>query len=81
MNDVEYLTLVVKGLVSQPEEVRVERTTDEQGVLLTLSLAKGDMGKIIGKMGNTAKAIRTLMHTFGYNAKEVIFVKILEPIN
>lgn len=80
MNDVEYLTLVVKGLVSQPEEVRVERTTDEQGVLLTLSLAKGDMGKIIGKMGNTAKAIRTLMHTFGYNVKEVIFVKILEPI-
>lgn len=81
MNDVDYLSFLIKGLVSQPEEVVITRSTDEQGVLLTLSLAKADMGKIIGKMGNTAKAIRTLMHTFGYNAKEVIFVKILEPIN
>lgn len=81
MNEVEYLLSLINGLVSKQEEVSIVKTVDEKGVLLTVSVARDDMGKVIGKMGVNAKAIRTIMHAFGYNAKQIIFVKILEPIN
>ena len=81
MNDVEYLEAILKGIVTFPEEIKVEKTLDSKGVLLSLTISKNDMGRVIGKEGATAKAIRTLMHTYGYNVQASIFVKILEPVN
>jgi len=75
----EYLQNLVGGLISFPEELKIERSVDEMGVLLTVKVSKPDMGKIIGKSGETAKAIRLLMNSFGWGSSEKVSVKILEP--
>lgn len=55
------LTDIAKVLVDHPEEVAVVETEDDEGVLLILTVAEGDMGKVIGRHGKIAKAIRTVM--------------------
>lgn len=55
------LTDIAKVLVDHPENVVVMETEDEEGVILTLTVAEGDMGKVIGRHGKIAKAIRTVM--------------------
>jgi len=55
--DTKFLEFVVKELVDNPDKVKIVRTVDEMGVLMTLEVHPDDMGKIIGRMGNTAKAI------------------------
>lgn len=77
--DVEFLEYVVKALVDNPSDVKVVRTVDEMGVLLTLSLNSADMGKIIGRMGNTAKALRTLLRVVGMKNNARVNLKINEP--
>ena len=78
--DQEFLEFVVKGLVDHPEEVKVDRTVDEMGVLLTLDVNAEDMGKIIGRSGNTAKAIRTLLRVVGMKNNSRVNLKINEPV-
>ena len=77
--DVQFLEYVVKALVENPSDVKIVRTVDEMGVLLTLSLNPADMGKIIGRMGNTAKAIRTLLRVVGMKNNARVNLKINEP--
>lgn len=77
--DQEFLEYVVKSLVDNPGEVKVARTVDEMGVLMTLSVAAADMGKVIGRDGNTAKAIRTLLRTVGMKNNSRVNLKINEP--
>lgn len=79
MEDKEFLDYVVKGLVDNPSAVKIERKVDEMGVLLTLDVDPADMGKIIGKMGNTAKAIRTLLRVVGMKNNSRVNLKINEP--
>ncbi len=78
-SDVAFLEYVVKALVDSPNEVKIVRTVDEMGVLLTLGVAPIDMGKIIGRMGNTAKAIRTLLRVVGMKNNARVNLKINEP--
>ena len=77
--DVQFLEYVVKALVDKPEQVKIDRTVDEMGVLLTLSVEADDMGKIIGRSGNTAKAIRTLLRVVGMKHNARVNLKINEP--
>lgn len=77
--DQEFLEFVVKGLVEHPEDVKIGRTVDEMGVLLTLDLHGDDMGKVIGRSGNTAKAIRTLLRVVGMKHNARVNLKINEP--
>ena len=77
--DQEFLELVVKSLVDNPDTVHIERNVDEMGVLLTLDVHPDDMGKIIGRSGNTAKAIRTLLRVVGLRNNARINLKINEP--
>ena len=77
--DVQFLDYVVKALVDKPEQVKIDRTVDEMGVLLTLSVEAEDMGKIIGRSGNTAKAIRTLLRVVGMKHNARVNLKINEP--
>ena len=77
--DQEFLDYVVKALVDNPGDVSVNRRVDEMGVLLTLKLAPADMGKIIGRAGNTAKAIRTLLRVVGLKNRSRVNLKIEEP--
>jgi len=79
MSDKEFLELVVKALVENPNDVVIDRTVDEMGVLLTLSVNQTDMGKIIGRSGNTAKAIRTLLRVVGMKHNARVNLKINEP--
>lgn len=78
-NDHAFLEYVVQGLVTRPEDVVIERKVDEMGVLLTLSVHPDDMGQIIGKMGNTAKAIRTMLRVVGMKNNARVNLKINEP--
>lgn len=78
-NEILYLEAIVKPLVSYPEEVRIEKTSDEMGILLSLNLHKDDMGKIIGKEGNTARAIRHIVRQYGMSRQARISIKINEP--
>jgi predicted RNA-binding protein YlqC (UPF0109 family) len=77
--DQAFLEYVVKGLVDNPDAVKVDRTVDEMGVLLTLDVDAADMGKIIGRSGNTAKAIRTLLRVVGMKNNSRVNLKINEP--
>lgn len=79
MSDKEFLEMLVKALVDNPDEVKIDRTVDEMGVLLTLSIHQADMGKIIGRSGNTAKAIRTLLRVVGMKNNARVNLKINEP--
>ena len=74
-----FLEYVVKALVDNPNDVKIERTVDEMGVLITLTVNPADMGKIIGRMGNTAKAIRTLLRIIGMKNNARVNLKINEP--
>lgn len=78
-DDQAFLEYVVKGLVDTPDAVKVDRTVDEMGVLLTLDVDAADMGKIIGRSGNTAKAIRTLLRVVGMKNNSRVNLKINEP--
>jgi len=78
-NDVKFLEFVVKGLVDVPEKVVINRVVDEMGVLLTLTVDNADMGKVIGRSGNTAKAIRTLLRVVGMKNNSRVNLKINEP--
>lgn len=77
--DQQFLETVVKSLVDNPDQVKITRTVDEMGVLLTLDVAAEDMGKIIGRSGNTAKAIRTLLRVVGMKHDARVNLKINEP--
>jgi predicted RNA-binding protein YlqC (UPF0109 family) len=77
--DQDFLEFVVKGLVEHPDDVKINRTVDEMGVLLTLDLNPEDMGKVIGRSGNTAKAIRTLLRVVGMKHNARVNLKINEP--
>jgi len=77
--DQDFLEFVVKSLVDHPSDVKVDRKVDEMGVLLALSIHPEDMGKIIGRAGNTAKAIRTLLRVVGMKNHARVNLKIEEP--
>jgi predicted RNA-binding protein YlqC (UPF0109 family) len=74
-----FLEHVVRSLVDDQDAVAVEETRDDRGVLLTLSVAQNDMGKIIGRQGNTAKAMRTLLRVVGSKHNAHVSLKINEP--
>lgn len=77
--DQEFVEFIVKALVDHPEQVKTDRTVDEMGVLITLSLDAEDMGQVIGRQGQTAKAIRTLLRVVGAKHKARVNLKINEP--
>ena len=77
--DKEFLEYIIKSLVDNQDAVKVERSVDEMGVLLSLKVDPSDMGKIIGKGGATAKAIRTLLKAAGVKNRARINLMIEEP--
>lgn len=78
-HDKDFIEYVVKNIVDHPDDVQLERTIDDRGVLLTLSVNPEDMGKIIGKAGGTAKAIRTLLRVLGAKDDARYNLKIVDP--
>jgi len=79
MPDQQFVEYIVKALVDNPDDVQTERTVDEMGVLIKLKINQADMGKVIGKEGRTAKALRTLLRVIGSQDNARINLKIVEP--
>lgn len=77
--DQEFLEFVVKALVDNPDAVHTDRKVDEMGVLITLKVDPADMGKIIGRNGQTAKSIRALLRVVGVKNNARVNLKIEEP--
>ncbi|MDP3964313.1 MAG: KH domain-containing protein [bacterium] len=77
--DQEFIEYVVKTLVDRPEDVSTERKVDEMGVLITLKVNPQDLGQIIGRQGQTAKALRTLLRVVGAKHHARVNLKIYEP--
>jgi len=77
--DRDFVEYIVKHIVQFPEAVEVTRTVDEMGVLITLKVHKDDMGKIIGKAGQTAKSLRILLRVIGSKNNARVNLKIVEP--
>lgn len=79
-SDKDFVEYVVKAIVAKPEAVKVDKKLDAMGVLIELTVDAEDMGKIIGKQGQTAKALRTLLRVLGAKSKARINLKIIEPV-
>lgn len=77
--DQEFVEYVVRALVDTPEAVSSERTVDEMGVLITLKVDPKDLGQVIGRSGQTAKSIRTLLRVVGAKNHARVNLKIYEP--
>lgn len=77
--DKDFVEYVVKALVDNPDKVEVKRTVDERGVLLELTVDPSDMGKVIGKQGKTAVAVRSLLRVVGAKNNALVNLKIVEP--
>jgi len=78
-NDKEFLEYLIKALVDNPSDVKVDRKVDEMGVLLSLKVNPEDMGQIIGKEGSTARSIRNLVRIVGLKNHARVNLKIEEP--
>lgn len=74
-----FLHYVLSSIVEDKEELHIESKIDELGILLTVKVSDRDMGKLIGKGGQTVKALRTLLRILGGNEQQRINLKILEP--
>ena len=77
--DQEFVEMIVKNIVNNPDDVRTERTIDERGVLITLHINQEDMGYVIGRSGQTARSIRTLLKIVGAKENARVNLKIYEP--
>ncbi len=73
----ELLEFIAKSMVSEPDAVKVEETVQENAVILTLHVGENDMGKVIGKQGRIAKAIRTVVKAAASHENKKVTVDIV----
>ena len=78
-SDQEFVDYVVRALVNKPDKVSTNRTVDEMGVLITLKVDPEDMGYVIGRQGQTARSLRTLLKVVGAKNNARVNLKIEEP--
>lgn len=73
----ELIEIIAKALVDKPEEVRVKEVEGERSIIFELTVAPEDMGKVIGKQGRIAKAIRTVVKSAAAKTNKKVIVEIL----
>lgn len=74
----EYLEYIIKSLVDLPEQVRINEVPGEGGTILEVQVAQEDLGKIIGRQGRTARALRSIIGAASIRANKHIILEILE---
>ena len=79
MTDQQFVEYVVQAIVNHPDDVKTTRTVDDRGVLITLDINPTDMGYVIGRQGQTARAVRTLLKIVGAKNNARVNLKINEP--
>jgi predicted RNA-binding protein YlqC (UPF0109 family) len=77
--DYDILHTLLLNLVTEKDSLKIDRTIDEQGVLLSVTVSASDMGIVIGKGGSMATAIKTLLRAVGKSHKMNVRVQFLEP--
>src|SRR3990167_4413914 len=78
-SDQEFVEMIVKAIVGHPDDVRTERIVDERGVLITLHINPEDMGYVIGRQGQTARALRTLLKIVAAKNNSRVKLKLYDP--
>lgn len=78
--DQQFVEMLVRSIVNNPNDVKTVRTIDERGVLITLDVNPADMGYVIGRQGQTARSIRTLLKIVGAKHNARVNLKINEPV-
>lgn len=76
--DQQFVEFVIKSLVSNPDAVQINRSVDEKGVLLELTVDPEDLGRVIGKRGATAQSVRTLLRALGTKNDARYNLKIID---
>jgi hypothetical protein len=76
--DQQFIEYVVKSLVGKPDSVHIDRSIDEKGVLLELTVDPEDLGRVIGKRGATAQSLRTLLRALGTKNDARYNLKIID---
>jgi len=74
----EVIETIAKALVDAPDEVTVREIAGDQAIVLELKVAPGDLGKVIGKQGRTARAMRTLLRAAGMKLRKRFVLEIVE---
>jgi len=74
----ELITYIAKALVDNPDEVKVTEVEGDQTAVLELKVAKEDLGKVIGKQGRTARAMRTILNAASAKVKKRTVLEIIE---
>lgn len=77
--DQKFLEFAIHALVDDHEQVKIERVVDDYGVFFKVYVSKEDMGKIIGKKGRTAQALKTLLRVVGSRTQSRVNMKIIDP--
>ena len=75
----DYLYIIISGIISDKEALEVEVVQDSMGVKFTVKVAREDMGKIIGKQGAVAQAIRTILRSAGFSSDIRASMVIYDP--
>ncbi len=78
MIEQQFIEYVVKQLVDEPDAVQVERIVDDKGILLKLTVAPSDLGRVIGKHGATAQSLRNLLRALGTKNDDHYNLKIID---
>lgn len=76
-----YLTLLISPILDYPDALTIDEIDDEQGKLFSVRVSKNDMGRVIGKEGQTVKLIRNFVAIVAARKGEKVSVKVLEPSN
>jgi predicted RNA-binding protein YlqC (UPF0109 family) len=76
--DQQFIEYIIKSIVGNPDAVKIERTIDEKGVLLELTVDQEDLGRVIGKRGATAQSLRTLLRALGTKNDARYNLKIID---
>jgi predicted RNA-binding protein YlqC (UPF0109 family) len=76
--DQQFIEFIVKSLVGKPDAVSIDRSIDEKGVLLELTVDPEDLGRVIGKRGATAQSLRTLLRALGTKNDARYNLKIID---
>lgn len=76
---VDFIRYILEQFCEEKESIVIDHQKDDLGVLITIKIAEKDMGRLIGKQGQTISSIRTLVRVIGARGDERINVKVLEP--
>lgn len=75
-----FLEFVLQNLLEYPDQISITETNDELGLLFEVTVAEEDMGKVIGKGGQTIQSLRTILRLMGSKRQERVNLKVLEPV-